>query len=93
LAASDKEWAGTTPPSETVKDGYGLSSWLYGPSLYDWGFSPYYNPYYSTGAVIVGQPVVYDYSQPVDSSASTPSQSGTDQAVALFDRARAEFKA
>ena len=26
--------------------GWGLSSWMFGPMLYNWGYSNYYNPYY-----------------------------------------------
>ncbi len=50
--------------------GYGLSSWMYGPMLNNWGYSSYYNPYYGAGyggAGIAAQPIVYDYSQPIDS--------------------------
>ena len=63
--------------------GWGLSSWMFGPMLYNWGYSNYYNPYYGGGgyggggnAVVVQQPVVYDYSQPIDpqSDASGPSR-------------------
>ena len=51
--------------------GWGLSSWMFGPMLYNWGYSNYYNPYYSGlgyggNTVVVQQPVVYDYSQPID---------------------------
>jgi tetratricopeptide (TPR) repeat protein len=59
--------------------------------LYDWGYLPYNNPYYGGGTTIA-QPLVYDYSQPVNPSAQPPSQGVTDQEVALFDQARAAFK-
>ena len=26
--------------------GWGLSSWMFGPMLYNWGYSNYSNPYY-----------------------------------------------
>ncbi|WP_210420213.1 tetratricopeptide repeat protein [Aquisphaera giovannonii] len=74
--------------------GWGLSSWLWGPSLYNWGYSSYVNPYYvNQPAVVVEQPVVYDYSQPLVPPATQPSQSVTEQESSLFDQARDAFKA
>jgi tetratricopeptide (TPR) repeat protein len=66
--------------------GFGFGG--YGSGLYDWGYSPYYNPY----VVIVQQPTVYDYSQPISTTAPPPSQAISDQAGASFDRARDAFK-
>jgi tetratricopeptide (TPR) repeat protein len=61
--------------------------------LYDWGYSTYTNPYYvPSSTVVVEQPVVYDYTQPINPSAPQPAQSVTDQAVTLFDQGRAAFK-
>ena len=58
--------------------GWGLSSWFYGPMLYNWGYSNYYNPYYygyGAGAgAVVAQPVVYDYSQPIDAQTTPPDE-------------------
>jgi hypothetical protein len=78
--------------------GWGLSSWGYGSSLYNWGYMPYYNPYYVASPVVVQQPVVvsdqpvaYNYSQPIDTTSPAPAQSVTDQAVKLFDDARGVF--
>jgi tetratricopeptide (TPR) repeat protein len=78
--------------------GWGLSSWLMGPMLYNWGYSNYSNPYYGGGygggnTVVVQQPVVYDYGQPIDSQAAPPDQTVSGQAVATFDSAREAFKA
>jgi len=77
--------------------GWGLSSWMYGPMLYNWGYSNYYNPYYGAGyggnTVVVEQPIVYDYSQPIDAQSTPPEQAVTDQAVSTFDTARQAFKA
>ena len=45
--------------------------------LYNWGYSNYYNPYYGGyggyggNTVVVQQPVVYDYSQPIDPQSCT----------------------
>jgi tetratricopeptide (TPR) repeat protein len=73
--------------------GWGLSSWAYGPSLYNWGYSNYYNPYYYQSApAVAGQPVVYDYSQPIDPSVNPPAQPVTDTANTQFDQARSSFK-
>ena len=58
--------------------GYGLTSWTYGPSLYDWGYSSYYNPYtygsYGTtvATTVVVQPAVYNYAQPINTLAAPP---------------------
>jgi len=77
--------------------GYGLSSWLFGPMLYNSGYSRYYNPYYGGyGAggtnVVVQQPVVYDYAQPINSMAPPPDESVTNQAMTTFDQAREAFR-
>jgi tetratricopeptide (TPR) repeat protein len=76
--------------------GYGLSSWLFGPMLYNWGYSNYYNPYYGGGygatSTVVQQPIIYDYSQPINATASPPDQGVTDPAMATFDQAREAFK-
>ena len=42
----------------------------YGPMLYDWGYSSYYNPYYNPATIVVEQPLVYDYSQPLSAAAA-----------------------
>ncbi len=76
--------------------GYGLSSWLYGPMLYNSGYGNYYNPYYGAGyggaTQVVTQPVVYDYSQPINATSAPPDKTVTNQAMALFDQAREAFK-
>ena len=75
--------------------GMGLGGWGYGSSLYNWGYSPYYNPYYIQTAV-VGQPVAvassYDYAQPIDSQSPPPATTDADASVQRFDDARAAFK-
>ena len=75
--------------------GYGLSSWNYGPSLYDWGYASYYNPYsygtYGT-TTIVAQPV-YNYTQPINTLAAPPDPGVSSQAITCFDSAREAFKA
>ncbi len=76
--------------------GYGMSSWLFGPMLFNSGYSNYSNPYYGGGyggvAQGVGQPVVYDYSQPINSTGPIPDESVTNPSMALFDQARDAFK-
>jgi len=79
--------------------GAGISSWALGSSLYNWGYSNYYNPYYAAPAVVAAQPIdggsvlPYDYGVPIDTSAPAPDQSVADAAVGTFDSARAAFKA
>src|SRR5262249_7325057 len=67
------------------------SSWMYGGSLYDYGYLPYTNPYvsYSSTTIVPG---AYDYSQPLLSASALPSQSVADDAETLFSTARASFK-
>jgi tetratricopeptide (TPR) repeat protein len=76
--------------------GYGLSSWLFGPMLYNWGYSNYNNPYYGGGgyggAVVAQQPITYDYSQPINSTAPMPDETVTNPAMATFDSAREAFQ-
>jgi tetratricopeptide (TPR) repeat protein len=73
--------------------GWGLSSWAYGPMLYNWGYWNYSNPYaYAPSTVVVEQPVVYDYSQPINPEAAPPEESVTNETVSLFDSARESFK-
>jgi tetratricopeptide (TPR) repeat protein len=78
--------------------GWGLSSWMFGPMLYNWGYSNYYNPYYGSGYglgggnTVVAQPVVYDYSQPIDPQSATPDQAVVSQATTVFDSAREAFR-
>jgi hypothetical protein len=75
--------------------GFGLSSWLFGPMLFNWGYSPYANPYYAGyggNTVVAGQPVAYDYSQPIDAQSQPPSENVTSQASSTFDAAREAFR-
>ena len=75
--------------------GTGLMAWGLGSSLYSgWGYMPYSNPYSAYAMAPVGgaQPV-YDYSQPIDTTAAPPDDSVSDPAVAAFDQARDAFKA
>jgi tetratricopeptide (TPR) repeat protein len=75
---------------------YGPYDWLYGGSLYSYGYSPYSNPYYSYSAVSYSTPVVaglsYDYSQPIDMVSAPPAGSAADEAAALFNTGRDSFK-
>jgi tetratricopeptide (TPR) repeat protein len=64
--------------------------------LYNWGYSNYYNPYYGGGAyggtTIVQQPIIYDYSQPINATTPPPDEGVTTQAMSTFDQARDAFK-
>ena len=81
--------------------GVGLTSWGMGSYLNSWGYSSYVNPYFALGAlaqrqpavVVQQQPVVYDYSRPIDLASPLPPQGVIDQAVASFDSGRTAFKA
>lgn len=76
--------------------GYGLSSWLFGPMLYNWGYSNYMNPYYGGGGyggtTVVQQPIVYDYAQPINATAPPPDEGVSNQALSAFDQAREVFR-
>jgi tetratricopeptide (TPR) repeat protein len=77
--------------------GYGLSSWLFGPMLYNWGYSSYANPYYGGAAIaggpaaVAGQPIAYDYSQPINALTAPADESVTTAAMSTFDQARDAF--
>ncbi len=79
--------------------GYGLSSWMYGPSLYDWGYSSYSNPYgYAVngsngGTTVIVESAPYDYNQPINTQADALDPGVTSPALSSFDAARAAFKA
>jgi tetratricopeptide (TPR) repeat protein len=78
--------------------GWGLSSWMYGPMLYNWGYSNYNNPYYGGGygdggnVAAVQQPGAFDYSQPIDPQSTPPDDTVVTQANSVFDNAREAFK-
>jgi tetratricopeptide (TPR) repeat protein len=74
--------------------GWGLSSWMFGPMLYNSGYSNYYNPYYGGygGNTVVAQPIVYDYSQPIDPQSAAPAETVVSQSMTTFDSAREAFK-
>jgi tetratricopeptide (TPR) repeat protein len=62
--------------------------------LFNWGYSSYMNPYYVPVAVpVVSQPVVYDYSTPIDVQSTPPEQSVSDAALQVFNSARDAFMA
>jgi tetratricopeptide (TPR) repeat protein len=76
--------------------GFGLSSWVFGPMLYNWGYAPYSNPYYGGyggNAVVASQPAIYDYSQPLDTQNEPPAADVMSQANTSFDSAREAFRA
>lgn len=78
--------------------GWGLPAWYFGSSCYNWGYWPYYNPYFQQQTVLVDVPVgvateavPFDYSVPINTEVA-PQASASDEAEALFDQARALFK-
>jgi tetratricopeptide (TPR) repeat protein len=72
--------------------GWGLWSWPYGSSLYDWGYLGYSDPYFAYVPNTLVGPLVYDYSQPINTMAQPPEPTVADQASANFDAARDAFK-
>jgi tetratricopeptide (TPR) repeat protein len=68
---------------------------MFGPMLYNWGYSNYNNPYYGSAgaATVASQPMVYDYGQPINAESAPPEETVADQALASFDSAREAFKA
>ena len=78
---------------------FGLSFWAMNQMAYGFGYSNYYNPYYSS-PVIIGNGASLNYSQPLipDGSFQSTSQSVADQTPAVpqpaadaFDQARSDF--
>ena len=72
--------------------GWGLSSWLFGPMLYTYGYFPYTNPYDRASKVVSRRPAARDYSQPIDAQSAPPANAVTDLAAGTFERAREAFK-
>jgi tetratricopeptide (TPR) repeat protein len=69
-----------------------MPNWLYGSSLYGYGYMPYSNPYYYAGYDSQGAGgVPYDYSQPINTLTASPGESVND-AELLFGAARDAFK-
>lgn len=73
----------------------GLAAWALGPSIYSWGYSPYYNPYY-VQPIVVQQPLggsaSYGPNQPIDFSSTAPDQSQTQSGEQAFEQARGAFQ-
>jgi tetratricopeptide (TPR) repeat protein len=67
----------------------GIGGWGYGSSIYNWGYSPYMNPFY--GSAVVAQQPVYDYSQPINTDAAVPEDTVASAASTAFGDARAAF--
>ncbi len=79
--------------------GIGVAAWGVGSLLNTWGYSSFANPYlgYSSfgmqqPAVVAQQPIVYDYSRPLNPASAPPAQAVIDQAVASLDNSRAAFR-
>ena len=79
--------------------GIGVASWGLGSLWNSWGYSSFMNPYYMPATTVVQpstvvvQPMVYDYSRPLDLSSPPPPQATIDQSVGNLDSARASFRA
>jgi tetratricopeptide (TPR) repeat protein len=74
---------------------WGVTGWWLGASVYDWGYLPYYNPYY-TQSYTFG-PTVIDYEQPIETvDYGEPTDGGTappvsPEAIQHADAARQAF--
>jgi tetratricopeptide (TPR) repeat protein len=73
--------------------GWGLAAWGLGSMCYDWGLASYANPYVVMAQPEVPQTVIYDYSQPINTDAATPTDDVAQPSIGLFDQARAAFGA
>jgi tetratricopeptide (TPR) repeat protein len=77
--------------------GWGLAAWGVGSLAYGLGSAAFSNPYYAAQPVVVqgaapaAAAPVYDYSQPINTTAAPPPQDVADPAMKLFDDARAAF--
>jgi tetratricopeptide (TPR) repeat protein len=83
----------------------GFGGWGLNPYSYGWGYSSYANPFYGGGygggLGVVNQPLavgsvvptVYDYAQPLDTTAAAPPDTVVDPALSTLDQARDAFKA
>jgi tetratricopeptide (TPR) repeat protein len=76
--------------------GLGLSSWIYGPMLYNYGYANYRSPYVEKNAAtethITQQPAAYDYSQPINPRHTPPVRPAIDSGASNFDSARHAFR-
>jgi tetratricopeptide (TPR) repeat protein len=75
--------------------GSGVGAWGMGSPMYGWGYSNYNNVYSGLGPIGGGnQPGLppFDYSQPISTTAASPSAPVASTATADFDQARDAFK-
>jgi tetratricopeptide (TPR) repeat protein len=75
-----------------IGTGWGLSPWLFGPMLYHYGYSHFFNPYAGAIQGVALRPVAHDYSQPLEAQGTPPPKAATDQAAMGFDIAREAFR-
>jgi tetratricopeptide (TPR) repeat protein len=93
LGSGDAGFQGAGSRGEpSIGLGWGLSSWLFGPMLYTYGYFPYANPYDRASKVVSRRPAARDYSQPLDAQSAPPANVVTDLAAATFETAREAFK-
>jgi hypothetical protein len=80
--------------------GFGVSSWVFGNALWDWCYTPFFNPYWGGGlggVAVVEQPVLvpvvpFDYSQPIPTEVAPGGTESNEAALAAFARARTAFQ-
>jgi hypothetical protein len=81
--------------------GIGMAAWGIGSMWNSWGYSSFRNPYYVPTTIVIQQPAVvvqqqpilFDYSRPLDLSSPPPPQSIIEAAGASIDSARSFFNA
>ena len=78
--------------------GWGLSSWMFGPMLYNWGYSNYYNPYYGGYGTAATPSSHSSRSSTTIRNRSTRrarrrTKQSFHQSMTIFDSAREAFKA
>lgn len=70
--------------------GWGLPAWLVGPMVYDWGYSPFVNPYLADRPAGVAQPA--PYASPIPALSAPPTATLVDEALRDFAAAREAFR-
>jgi len=73
-----------------------ITPWAWGSSWYSWGYYPYSNPYYEpTQTTVVVENPALNYSQPIDTTATSTEAKPivSDDALNTFDEARTAFYA
>ncbi|MHB1562209.1 MAG: tetratricopeptide repeat protein [Isosphaeraceae bacterium] len=82
--------ASATLPEPGMGLGWGLPAWLVGPMVYDWGYSPFLNPYLAERPAGAAQPA--PYASPIPALSAPPTATLVDEALRDFLAAREAFR-